>query len=119
MTVQYSKDVLHVDLILEDLLKDTEASAVNITRICQGYNDEQEVNQEDSIYGCDYGCAKRRRQAIEGYVSQNDLDSTYVIDREGTLRPGAEDPPGSEGTTDGGRTPQSSFTSNDGKFSEY
>ena len=43
LTVKYSKDVLHVDLTLEDLLKDTETSAVNTSRICQGY-EGQEVN---------------------------------------------------------------------------
>ena len=51
LTVKYSKDVLHMNLVLEDLLKDTETSAVNTSRIFQGYDDEQEVNQESSIYG--------------------------------------------------------------------
>ena len=43
LTVKYSKDVLHVDLVLEDLLKDTETSVVSTSRICQGY-EGQEVN---------------------------------------------------------------------------
>ena len=79
-----------MDLVLEGLLKDTGASVVNTSRICHGY-EKQEVNQVSSIYGCEYGCAKRRKQTVEGYVCQHDLDATYVIDQVGTLRPESED----------------------------
>ena len=120
LTVQYSKNVLHVDLVLEELLKDTAVPAVTTRRICQGYEEEEneEVNQNSSIYGYDYSCAKRRRQTVEGKIPQHDLDTMYAIDQVGTLRPRSEDPLGLEGTDDGGRTPHSSFTSKDGKFAD-
>ena len=115
LTVKYSKDVLHVDQVLYGLLKDTGAPAVSTSLIYQGY-EEQEVNQKGSIYGCEYGCNKRRKQTVKGKIPQHDLDATYIIDRVGTLRSESEDPLGLEGIADGGRASQSSFTSNDGKF---
>ena len=99
LTVKTSKDVLHIDLALEELLKDTWAPAVSKSRICQGY-EGQEINREGLIYGCEYGCAKRRKQTVEGNVPQHDLDATYVIDQVGTLRSGSEDPLGLEGITE-------------------
>ena len=99
LTVKYSKNVLHEDLVLEELLKDTGVPAVSTRRICQGY-EEQEVNRESLIYGCEYGCAKRRKQTVEDNVPQHDLDATYVIDQVGTLSPGSEDPLGLEVITE-------------------
>ena len=119
MTVKYSKDVLHVDLALYEQLKDTDTPVVCTSRSCQEY-EGREVNQEGLIYGCEYGCAKRLKQTVEGYVPQHDLDATYIIDRVGTPRPEdegneSEEPLGWEGITDGGRSPHSSFISKDGK----
>ena len=97
--MKYSKDVLHVDLALEELLTDTGAPAVSTSRISQGY-EGQEVNREGLIYGCEYGCAKRQKQTVEGNVPQHDLDTTYVIDQIGKLSPGSEDPLGLESITE-------------------
>ena len=92
---------------------------MSTSRSCQEYKG-QKVNQESSVYGCEYGYARRPKRTVEGYIPQHDLDASYIIDRVGTPRPEAEgnaseDPLGWKGIADGGRFPQSSFISNDGK----